>query len=166
MSLGDRRFSTCILFGEKKSNTAVNNSNVDCGCWDKLNPEYIAACCVTIQLLTLNIRNSSVSSNNRWTVEPLSWEEVTNLTVQPVAQTLAPGRSTRASAGTFLVSKMIESPTSRVQIPFSAFTYQPCVCSNIAEGSRQTSTSSFKQHTIIYISNVVERRNQTLRLAT
>ena len=55
---------------------------------------------------------------------------------------------------------------SRVQIFFSAFTYQPCVCSNIAKGFCQTSASSFKQQTIIYASNVMERRNQTLQLAT
>ena len=35
LTLEDRRFSTCTLRGEKKSNTAVNNSKVDCGCWDK-----------------------------------------------------------------------------------------------------------------------------------
>ena len=132
MTLGDRQFSTYTLRGEKKSNTAVNNSNVDCGCWDKLSPEYIAACCVTIQILTLNIWNSSVSSNNRWIIDSLLSVEVTNLTVQLGVQSSAPVCSTRASAETFLVSRTIRSPTSQVQTPVSAFTYQSCVCLNIA----------------------------------
>ena len=107
---------------------------------------HCSACCVTIQLLTLNIWNSSASSRlNCQSVVLRRGDQLKSITRSAYIRARLQDKSVQRSL--FLVLKMIGSPTSQNQIPFSTFTYQSCVCLNIAEGSRQTSTSSFKQQT-------------------
>ena len=76
-------------------------------------------------------------------------------TAQHIRRNIVSGGTTKSSLSTPVRGR----PTSRSQFFLSAFTYQSYVCSNIAEGSRQTSTPSFKRgkkesNTSVDISNV------------
>ena len=111
-----------------------------------INHSLLATCCVTIQILTLNIWNYSVSSRlNCQSVVLRKGDQLKSITRSAYICARLQDKSVQRSL--FWALKMIGSPTSQNQIPFSTFTYQSCVFLNIAEGSRQTSTSSFKQQT-------------------